>query len=385
MNPLSHQVPGDSMEITQSSLAKLETEFKGYIEGERLDTFFKEFGIKFAAGHWCAGDFLDRFATTGYLPECDASEMAQIDRVAEAGILGIEFHENVFIDEDLRMVEDRIECVKGHLKERGVIPTNMNTNLFTDPRWKLGGVTNPDPAIREKALEIAVQGVEIASKLGCSSVALWPGSDGWDYNFQANYGKILDRFVDACEIISMEALNKGLKFGIEAKLKEPREGNMVVATTAKAALVAKAVNEAIGNSNMGCAIDYGHVQMVGVEPADQLYTLKRFGVPIINFHVNTAKTRMNDEDRVFGTGDVWGMTDFCYAAIDTGYEGWFGEDQFTYRMEPVKAMSLAREMFGNVMKKALTIYSRKEELEAAQDTGDAGNTIDVVKRIILGE
>jgi len=173
-----------------------------------------------------------------------------------------------------------------------------------------------------------------------------------------------------------------LKFGTEAKLKEPREGNMVIATTAKAALVAKEVNAICGGNNMGVTIDYGHEQMYGDEPAAQLYMLKRFGVPITNFHVNTAKYHSNDEDRVTGTGDIWKLVDFCYAAIDTGYDGWFGEDQFTYRMEQVKAMRLSKELFGNAMKKALLIYARKDELEKARLSGDQGAVLDVVKRII---
>jgi len=122
--------------------------------------------------------------------------------------------------------------------------------------------------------------------------------------------------------------------------------------------------------------------MYGNEPADNLYTAKKFGIPVVNFHVNNAKLHSNDEDRVAGTGDNWRLADFCYAAIDTGYQGWFGEDQFTYRMDPVKAMSLSRELFANVMKKALMIYASQDELKKAQATGDAGKTIDVVKRIL---
>lgn len=134
---------------------------------------------------------------------------------------------------------------------------------------------------------------------------------------------------------------------------------------------------------MGVAIDYGHEQMCAVEPADMLYTMKKFGIPVVNFHVNTAKLHSNDEDRVTGTGDIWRFIDFCYAAIDTDYQGWFGEDQFTYRIEPVKAMSLSREFFGNCIKKALLIYSRKKQLLEAQATGDAGKTLDIVKEVIF--
>ena len=88
-------------------------------------------------------------------------------------------------------------------------------------------------------------------------------------------------------------------------------------------------------------------------------------------------------DRFAGTGDNWRLADFCFAAIDTGYNGWFGEDQFTYRMDPVKAMVLSREIFANVMKKALKIYAAKADLEKAQATGDAGATIDVVKKHLV--
>ncbi|MEM4531964.1 MAG: hypothetical protein QXY39_08865, partial [Thermofilaceae archaeon] len=94
------------MKVTKNLLSKLETEYAGYLEGERLDRFFKEFGIKFAAGHWAAGDFLDRFATKGYWPELDSSIKAQMERVAKAGIEGIEFHDVLFLDEKLRVVED---------------------------------------------------------------------------------------------------------------------------------------------------------------------------------------------------------------------------------------------------------------------------------------
>ena len=70
-----------------------------------------------------------------------------------------------------------------------------------------------------------------------------------------------------------------------------------------------------------------------------------FNTPLINFHLNNAKYKSNDEDRIAGrAGDNWRFAEFCYAAIDTGYAGWFGEDQFTYRTEPIKSMALSREL-----------------------------------------
>lgn len=371
------------MKVNKKNLGKLKKTFADYIEGEKIDEFMECYGINFAAGHWCAGDFLDRFATSGYNPDIDSGIISQIKRVAEAGIKGIEFHESVFIDEDFKKDDGRIALVKSALKRYNLTPTNMNTNLFTHPKWKLGGVTNVSKSIREDALAIALQGVKIAKEIGCKSVALWPGSDGWDYNFEVNYGKILDRFIEGCIKINKKAKASELRFGIEGKLHEPREGNMVIPTTHLAALVAHEVNEECGGKNMGVAIDYGHEQMYAVDPGFTLYAVQRLGVPVVNFHLNNAKLHSNDEDRIAGTGDNWRLADFCYAAIDTGYDGWFGEDQFTYRLEPIKAMSLSRELFTNVMKKALLIYSEKDALEKARATGDAGKVIDVIKKILV--
>jgi xylose isomerase len=373
------------MKVDRRTLGKLK-KYGQYLEGRKIDEFFVDFGIKFAAGHWCAGDFADRFAPAGYNshnPKFSSEATAQIERVAKAGIKGIEFHEQVFIDNKYKIDEAKIKAVKTALKKYGLRVTNMNTNLFTDSKWRLGGITNPDPNIRKQARAVALQAIEIAHELGCYSVALWPGSDGWDYNFEVNYGDLLNRFIDGCIKINKKAKKYGLKFGIEAKLHEPREGNMVVATTQKAILIAQYVNQACGGKNMGVAIDYGHEQMYGYEPADNLYLAKKMGVPISNFHINNAKLHSNDEDRCAGTGDNWRLADFCYAAIDTNYSGWFGEDQFTYRMDPVKAMSLSKELFANVLKKALLIYAKKSELKKAQATGDAGRTIDVVKKILM--
>lgn len=373
------------MKVTKEGLKRLAREYSGYLEGEILDKFYEEFGIRFAAGHWAAGGFADRFAPGGYNPGLDDSTVAQIERVAKAGVKGVEFHEALFIDGNYKTDKRKAAEVKEALAKYKVEPTNMNFNLFSDPKWKLGGITNANKSIREDALAIALQGVDIAEEVGCKSVALWPGSDGWDYNFEVNYGQLLERFIEGCIAINKKAKSLGLRFGIEAKLHEPREGNMVIPTTHMAILLSKMVNEECGGDNMGVVIDYGHEQMYAVEPASMLYVARKSGVPVVNLHLNNAKLHSNDEDRIAGTGDIWRLADFCYAAIDTGYDGWFGEDQFTYRTDPVKSMALSRELFGNIMKKALLIYAIKDKLEKAQSTGDAVATIELTKRYILGD
>lgn len=373
------------MNLTPALLANLDTKHNGYLEGSSIDDLFADFGIRFAAGHWCAGEFFDRFCPVGYNsnnPNFDDSIEAQIGRVREAGIDGIEFHEVLFLGADGARDAKKQADIVAALKKHNVTATNMNMNTWTNPKFKFGGVTNPDASVRKDCLAQIRLGIEIAQEIGCVSCNLWPGSDGWDYHFEVNYGEKLSQYIDACTEVADQCDKHGLKFGTESKQKEPREGNMIVNTVAKAALVAQEVNRNLGKTVMGVVIDYGHEQMVGNTPADSLYMLKRLGIPIANFHVNGAKYNSNDEDRIAGTDDVWRLVEFCYAAIDTGYDGWFGEDQFTYRTEQVVSMRLSREFFANCMKKALKIFAKKAELDRAVATGDAAQTIGVVKKII---
>jgi hypothetical protein len=88
------------MKVTKTTLAKLESDYRGYLDGEKLDRFFNEFKIKFAAGYWAAGSFADRFNLKGYDPKLDNSITSQLEGVAKAKIKGVEIHDSVFIDDD---------------------------------------------------------------------------------------------------------------------------------------------------------------------------------------------------------------------------------------------------------------------------------------------
>src|SRR5581483_5021289 len=325
------------MKVTSKNLARLDKDFKGFLEGDRVDAFFEAFGILFSIGHWSVGDFADRFAPAGYNsndPSFDPSIIGQIKRIARAGIKGVEFHEKVFLDSNFKPNESLIREVRDALSRYKLQATTMNINMFTDPKWKHGSVTNADPAIRRDAIEIGKQAARIAKAVGAHCVGFWPGSDGWDYNFEVNYGTHLDHYISGLKQIADSAGKNGLCLCLEAKPKEPREGNMTLSTTAMGIVVAKTINAELRKNTVGIVIDYGHEMMYGVEPAMNVYLVKKQGLRLLNFHINSAKYKSNDEDRITGTGDNWQMADFCYAAIDTGYQGWFSEDQFTYRNDP---------------------------------------------------
>jgi len=138
------------MKVDKETLSGLE-EFPSYLEGEEVEKFFTRFDIKFSAGHWCAGDFSDRFAPGGYHTVSSSDIISQMERVAQAGIKGIELHNTLFLDEKQKVDKLKIKEIKEALEDYSLIPTNMNLDFFSKPFWKWGSITHPDSRVRKKA------------------------------------------------------------------------------------------------------------------------------------------------------------------------------------------------------------------------------------------
>lgn len=67
----------------------------------------------------------------------------------------------------------------------GVRPGSINPNLFQDQIYKYGSLGNPDPAVREAALNHIVDGIQLAAALNSRDISLW-FADGSNYPGTAN-------------------------------------------------------------------------------------------------------------------------------------------------------------------------------------------------------
>src|SRR5213082_126959 len=129
------------MRVHTDNLALLYRDYSDYLEGDSVNAFFRTYEINFSAGHWCAGGFSDRFCRT-YLEEpLDESAVGQIARVAQADIAGVELNNEMFLDDRLQICETKIQEVKDALQQHRLIPTNMNTNIWTRAYYRMGGIT----------------------------------------------------------------------------------------------------------------------------------------------------------------------------------------------------------------------------------------------------
>ncbi len=103
--------------------------------------------------------------------------------------------------------------------DHGVALGTVNANVFQDDDYMLGSVTNPDPAIRKKALAHLFDCVDIMDVTGSRDLKLW-FSDGTNYPGQDSIRARQDRLADALAAV-YERLGGHQRLVLEYKFFEP--------------------------------------------------------------------------------------------------------------------------------------------------------------------
>lgn len=292
--------------------------------------------LKYGIGLWTVGFTADRFIPSGYRP-ADSFEK-QIERVAEiAGVEAVQIH---YPDDFIGFTPKE---VKNIIESYGLKLRTINMNLFGNPVFRYGAFSNADRNIRRQAIDLCKEGIEIVRELGCPHLEMWPGQDGFDYNFQGDYNYMWDSIVSALQEICETAPE--LKFSYEYKLKEPRS-YLLVSNAGRALNLA---NE-VGADNFGITLDYGHSLFTRENPAEALMYLNRAG-KLFNIHFNDNYGEF-DDDLIAGTVSVWKTLEFVWHLKKIDYEGYVNLDMFPFRENQVEAASLAIRMAKSLEKLA---------------------------------
>lgn len=117
---------------------------------------------------------------------------------------------------------DRVDdygALADHARTRGVRVGTINANVFQDDDYRLGSVTNPDPAVRRKALDHLLECVDIMEATGSRDLKLW-FSDGTNYPGQDDLRARQGRLEEALAAV-YERLGEGRRMLLEYKLFEP--------------------------------------------------------------------------------------------------------------------------------------------------------------------
>jgi len=320
--------------------------------------------IKFSAGIWYLGAVGDRFAKGGYRPDVPLAQRWR-NAAAVDGIAGMEMHYPNEVN------EDTIEEVRVLSRETGLQVKAVAPLLWTEPQWRYGALTNPDPTLRKAAIDRAKKTLDIAEALQADLVIYWPAQDGYDYVFQADYRQRFELFVQAMrELLAYKPKQKQV---IEYKAYEPRThiflGNMGTVLT---------IVSEIGAPNLGVNYDIGHGLMMREEMAECAALAMRYG-KLWHTHFND-NWRQFDDDLIVGSVNFWETLEILFWLDELDYEGWIGLDLFPYREDPAAAM---RESIANIRRMyELLEKVDREEIRARWRDSDAIKISHLLRRML---
>ncbi|GAA5168664.1 L-rhamnose isomerase [Pseudonocardia eucalypti] len=107
----------------------------------------------------------------------------------------------------------------GYARDLGIRIGAINSNVFQDDDYKLGSVTNPDPAVRRKATDHLLECVDVMDATGSRDLKLW-FSDGTNYPGQDDIRARQDRLAEALGEV-YRRLGPDQRMLLEYKLFEP--------------------------------------------------------------------------------------------------------------------------------------------------------------------
>ncbi|RII19557.1 Xylose isomerase [Streptomyces sp. YIM 130001] len=134
----------------------------------------------------------------------------------------VHLHTGVAPTVALHIPWDRVDdyaALADHARGLGVGIGTINSNVFQDDDYKLGSVTNPDPAVRRKAVRHLLDCVDVMDATGSRDLKLW-FSDGTNYPGQDDLSARQGRLGEALAEV-YERLGDDQRILLEYKLFEP--------------------------------------------------------------------------------------------------------------------------------------------------------------------
>ncbi|MFC4776617.1 sugar phosphate isomerase/epimerase family protein [Paenibacillus sp. GCM10023252] len=312
------------------------------------------------------GSCADRFLTAGYDEPVALAELFR--RVAEIPqVSGVELVGSWHVT-DRNVAELKKYLEHYNLKLVSIIPDH-----FGQPKWKNGSFASREAVIRADAVNHTKEMIDAAAELGCDLVSLWPGQDGYDYVFQADY--LQEREWFSLGVQETCRYRKDMRISLEYKIKEPRT-HSYLSTVSNALLTIMEISE----PNCGVTIDFGHALNAYETPAESVALLKKYGDRLFHVHMND-NYRHWDDDMIVGSVHTVETLEFFYWLRKTGYQGWLSIDQYPYRedsLEAVRQGVLAMDSFNRLLDRV-----PEAELDELIRIGNAAASASYFRKLLL--
>ena len=234
------------------------------------------------------------------------------------------------------------------LAEAGLRLNGFAMRYYSDPAFRIGAFTHPDPATRRKAIDLTRAGIDALAEAGGRTMTLWLGEDGFDTPFQCDHKALWAMEVEA--IAEVTGHNPAIDISIEYKPNEPRAFSLIgdVGTTLLA------IKDA-GAPNLGVTLDLAHVLYAGEQPALSVALVDRHS-RLLGVHLNDGYGK-RDDGLMVGAVNLPVILEFLHALEGIGYDGVIYFDTFpdatgidpvaecAHNIETVEAMrALVREL-----------------------------------------
>jgi xylose isomerase len=292
-----------------------------------------------------------------------------IDRVASIDLLtGV----------DLVAVPDLLndmDTLRKGIQKTGLKVVSIAVDHFTQAHWRQGSFSSADVEIRKRAVDATKEIMDLVAEFDCDLVTIWPGQDGYDYPFQADYLQERTWFAEgikeACQY------RKDIRIGLEYKLKEPRTHSYL-----NSAATTLLMLDEIDELNCGAILDYGHSLLGYENPAESLALFKKYGNRLFHVHIND-NYRYWDDDMIVGSVRSIEYLEFFYWLKKTDYNGWITIDQFPYRedgRDAVEESAIWLDVFESLIEKA-----NHEEIQNILMQKDAVKASRLARKLLLSK
>ena len=266
--------------------------------------------------------------------------------------------------------------IRAKLDSLGISLNGFAMRYYSDPGFKKGALTHPDKAMRAKALELTLRGLDALAEAGGDLMTLWLGQDGFDYSFQADYLRLWDETAEGLAVIA--AHNPAIDISIEYKPNEPRAFSLLpdVATTL---LMVSDVNA----NNMGVTLDFAHVLYADEMPAHAASLVARHS-RLLGIHLNDGYGK-RDDGLMAGSVHPIQTIELLYELDRIGYGGAIYFDTFpdTTGLDPV-AECATNISTVNAMRRIVDKLRGDTRLAAAIQKQDAVTSQAIVQAALFG-
>lgn len=168
----------------------------------------------------------------------------------------------------------------------GLAVNGLAMRYYSNPAFKIGAFTNPDPAVRREAIDLTKRGIDATREAGSNLMTLWLGQDGFDYAFQADYARLWADEIDGIREVAEH--DRDCLISIEYKPNEPRSYSLMpdCATTLLAL-------KEVGLPNLGVTLDFAHVLYADEQPAFAAALIARHS-RLLGVHLNDGYSKRDD-------------------------------------------------------------------------------------------